>query len=244
MLQENYIDLKKINTERRFTFTLLIFSTNFENEIQVLYALRFSYSPLIEINNLNFSPISSFTSEGHDRASFPIEARSTTRKTPFYRYIILPFFFFFSNSIPFRTTQNAPFLTKSFFPSRNLFRLAHASQKFAYVDSKTLEKEEWENYPSGSVSAPWYLKAIRPIVTQRDKFEVRRLAWRTWHGWIRSNCVMPFWHRVIIKTFHLGRHIASRCSWTDPLARPFAIYIRDKLAILFELLNSSYATVT
>lgn len=95
MLQENYIDLKKINTERPFTFTLLIFSTNFENEIQVLYALRFSYSPLIEINNLNFSPISSFTSEGHDRASFPIEARSTTRKTPFYRYIILPFFFFF-----------------------------------------------------------------------------------------------------------------------------------------------------
>lgn len=146
---------------------------------------------------------------------FPSEARLTTRKNSFLSLFSL------------------------YFSSFEIFFLARArqSQKFAYVtlirymDGETLVGgggEEWENYPSGSVSAPWYLKAIRPIVTQRDKFEVRRLAWRTWHGWIRSNCVMPFWHRVIIKTFHLGRHIASRCPWTDPLAHlPFTFAINS-----------------
>lgn len=141
-------------------------------------------SLLIEINHLNFFHASSFTFEGHDRASLSIDKVNLPRKTPpfFIRFTLssLFLFFFFSNSIPFPSIS----LTfRNFFHVKILLRRRHWR-----VEKIIGEKKKRENYPSGSsVSARDIWKLFGR--SQRDKFEVRRLAWWTWHGWIRSNCV-------------------------------------------------------
>lgn len=97
MLRGNYIDLKKINTER-YIYACNIFD-EFQNEIRDSYTLndfRIRHINVIEINDLNFSPVSSFTSEGHYRASFSIRGKVNDKKKLLF-IVILSLFFFFRN---------------------------------------------------------------------------------------------------------------------------------------------------
>lgn len=117
MLRENYIDLKKDQYRKdvsRFNAYNIFSEFNNRNSNLVCFIIFLSIL-LIEINHLNFFHASSFTSEGHDRASLSTDKVNLPRKTPpfFIRFTLsslFSFFFFKFDSI----SHDLSNLSKSF----------------------------------------------------------------------------------------------------------------------------------